>query len=419
MAKKKTQASELELVYVDPHSLKPAEKNPRIMPAREMEALKAALDHWGFVDPIVVRKEDMEIIGGHQRVTAAIDMGLTQVPIVIVDVSKVDAMILNEALNRIHGGWDEPQLALHQEEIRLAGGDLSLTGFTPAEINMLRSGRRLSGQVVEPPTPDPPETAVTQVGDVWALGDHRLVCGDAGDPVAVSKALADRPVGLLFTDPPYGVDYDPEDRASYFSDRRLATNLGGIRADSLKGEAYTDWLASILGVLPLSAGVAAYVCHASTIAEFALAAFRKAGFKLSSIVIWAKTYGVFGRADYHWQHEPLMYGWKPGVAHRWFGDHTQTTLWSIATDHAAEGVSQEEKRYGHPTQKPVALAARAIVNSSLEGDVVLDPFAGSGSAMLAAAQLGRIGALVEIDPRWCDVIVKRWELLTGQTAQRI
>ncbi len=205
MTRKKTPPkAALEITHLDPRLLKPAENNPRVMPGREMEALKEALKHWGFVDPIVVRQEDMEIIGGHQRVTAAIEMGLETVPVVLVDVSKVDAMILNEALNRIHGAWDEPQLALHQEEIRLAGGDLKLTGFTHAEINMLRSGRRLSGQVIEPPTPEPPETPVTQPGDVWQIGAHRLVCGDAADPVVVSKALADQPVGLLFTDPPYG-----------------------------------------------------------------------------------------------------------------------------------------------------------------------------------------------------------------------
>jgi DNA modification methylase len=421
MAKRRPQQA-LTVVTIPLTALQPAENNPRIMPQREMEALKNGLDHWGFVDPIIARRlgpDSYEIIGGHQRVTAAQELGITEVPVIVLEVSAVDAMILNEALNRIHGTWDEAQLALHQEAIRLSGGDLNLTGFTAGEINLVRSGHDLAGRIIEVPMEKTPDVPIVQPGDVWALGPHRLVCGDAADPSAVSKALADQPVGVLFTDPPYGVDYDPEKRPTFPGGLRKRGNLGTIEGDKVEGDEYTAWLTEILAALPLSAGVAAYVCHASTVAEFALRAFRLAGFNLSSVIIWAKSTGIFGRPDYHWQHEPIMYGWRQGSAHRWFGDHTQTTLWSLPTDHLTEGLSKEESKYLHPTQKPILLAAKAVQNSSLEGDVVLDVFAGSGSTLLAAAQLGRIGAAVELEPRWCDAIVLRWERLTGEKAERI
>ena len=420
MAKFKQQP--LSVVTLPLTALRPAENNPRIMPQREMEALQNGLKHWGFVDPILVRplgEDSYEIIGGHQRVTAAQELGITEVPVIVLEVSAVDAMILNEALNRIHGTWDEAQLALHQEAISLAGGDLSLTGFTAGEINLVRSGHDLAGRIIEVPMEKTPEVPITQPGDVWALGPHRLVCGDAADPSAISKALADRPVGMLFTDPPYGVDYDPEKRATFPAGLRKRGNLGKIEGDAMEGDPYADWLAGILSAMPLEAGVAAYVCHASTMAEFALRGFRLAGYNLASVIIWAKSTGVYGRPDYHWQHEPIMYGWKVGGAHRWFGDHTQTTLWSLPTDHITEGLSKEESKYLHPTQKPILLAAKAVQNSSLPGETVLDGFAGSGSTLLAAAQLERIGAAVEIEPRWCDAIVLRWERMTGEKAERV
>lgn len=433
-------------------SLEPSDGAPRMValadlhessvnPRRISEERFADLQHALQADPDmlwarpVMATTDGEVLGGNMRLRAAEALSWTEIPTFVLpgDPATNRERMLRD--NAPYGEWVPEELAALIRAHEQDGADMALLGFSEGELSGLLAltaeapaGGGLEGADPDE-VPEPPEQPVTAPGDRWVLGEHRLVCASADHAesyghllrTAALDAVWDgsyEPVDCLWTDPPYGVAYDPEARASYFSPERLANPLGEIQGDAKQeGEPYAAWLALVFGHCceTMRPGSAAYVCHAATMMEWAARGFREAGFYLSSQLLWFKTMLVFGRSDYHWKHEPILYGWKPGEAHRWYGDRKQTTIFEVESDHySAEG---RKEGYVPPTQKPYDLIRPHLENSTQPGDVVLDPFGGSGSTLIVCELLARKARLLELDPRYCDVIVKRWERFTGREAE--
>lgn len=374
--------------------LSPDKGNPRVMRRHEAAALKASLAEWGAVEPAVVNR-DGTIIGGHQRVAAAKELGWSEFPVVYVDLPKAKARLLNLALNRIDGAWDEDKLGTLLAELNSGPdvADLLLSGFDQAELTSILD----SGERPEPPAPtDPPKRPRTKPGDLIRLGDHRLLCGDARKEADVRRVLEAKPK-LIYTDPPWGVEY-----------------VGGTKqhpdlAGDEKGTTIFEQ------ALPLLAEVAdpkaaLYLWYAGVLAGPVAQALATAGYDIRSLIIWSKNKAQFGArfAQYKQQHEPIFYCHRKGKAPYWFGPKNETTVW-------AADVAPANKF--HSTQKPIELAERAMNNSSRPGDLVLDAFGGSGSTIIAAERTGRRCATLELDPAYCDVIVRRWQDATKRKAR--
>jgi DNA modification methylase len=382
------------------------------MAPEAMDKLRRSLQRFGCVEPLVVQLKGNVVIGGHQRLEAASQLGLRTVPVVFVDATDEEAKILNLGLNKIVGEWDTVRLASLLRELRtLPTPELELTGFLKDEasavIRSLDWGRHPDPDLL----PEPPAEPVAKPGDLWRLGDHLLVCGDCTDAQAVARLLGGASVDMLFTDAPYGIDYDPSSRPGA---RARRPKLAG---DCLSDEDHRLLIQRSLQVAfdNASPGASAYAFYASTRAEPAIAAFRSAGWRLSACIIWVKPTPTPSRGDYNWQHEPILYGRKPGGHHRWFGGRSQSTVWHMARD---SNLPEPPDRGGpHPTRKPVALVERAITNSSRPGDIVYDPFVGSGTTIIACERLARRCLAVEIEPRFVDMAVVRWERYTGRKAE--
>ena len=381
-------------------SVRPYPGNPRLNDAA-LDAVARSLKEFGFRQPIVVDADGV-IIAGHTRFKAALKLGLAEVPVhVAVGLTPAQTRAYRLADNRTAAiaEWDDDKLVAEILALRDEGVDLDLLGFPAVELaEMLGGDVTLDGD--PDAVPDPPVTPVTRPGDLWLLGDHRLVCGDAADPAAYARVLGGDRADLLLTDPPYGVSY-----------------VGGtadaltIANDDLAPEDYDPFLAKTLGAAAarLKPGAAFYVWHADLHGGLVRRAAERAGLPLRQVLVWVKSAFALGHADYHWQHEPCLYGWKAGAPHRWHGGRAQGT--TLCFDRPA-------RNGDHPTTKPVALFQRLVENSCPSGGLVLDPFAGSGTALVAAHACGRRATLLELDPRYCDVIVKRFEALTGLTATR-
>ena len=361
-----------------------------------------SLQEFGFRQPIVVDADGV-IIVGHTRLKAALKLGLAEVPVhVAVGLTPEQTRAYRLADNQTAtlAEWDDDALVTELLGLKGQGYDLDLTGFDAGDLDRLL-GTDDAAPLGDPEdVPEPPATPVTRLGDLWVLGGHRLVCGDAADPAAYARLLEGTPADLLLTDPPCGVSH-----------------VGGtpdamtIANDDLAPADYDPFLARTLAAAAacLGPGAAFYVWHADLHGGLARRAAETAGLPLRQVLVWVKSAFALGRADYHWQHEPCLYGWKPGAAHRWHGGRAQGT--TLCFDKPA-------RNGDHPTMKPVALFRRLVENSCPEGGLVLDPFAGSGTALIAAETTGRRAALLELDPRYCDVIVKRYEQFTGEAAER-
>ena len=391
------------LVEIRPiDSVRPYPGNPR-RNDDAVDAVAKSIAEFGFRQPIVVDADGVVVVG-HTRLKAALKLGMTEVPVhVAVGLTPAQTRAYRLADNRTAAiaTWDDDALVTELLGLREEGYDLDLTGFDAGDLDRL-----LGGPAEAPPgdpedVPEPPAEAVTRPGDLWLLGGHRLVCGDAADPAAYARLLEGRPADLLLTDPPYGV--------SYVGGTPDAMTLAN---DDLAPADYDPFLATTLAAAAacLDPGAAFYVWHADVHGGLVRRAAETAGLPLRQVLVWVKSAFALGRADYHWQHEPCLYGWKPGAAHRWHGGRAQGT--TLCFDKPA-------RNGDHPTMKPVALFQRLVENSCPEGGVVLDPFAGSGTALIAAEVTGRRAALLELDPRYCDVIVTRWEAFTGRTAERV
>jgi DNA modification methylase len=293
-------------------------------------------------------------------------------------------------------------LALEIGELRTLDFDLSLTGFEPVEIDEFLFGdEKDDGQ--EQDVPVLTEQAITQLGDLWMCGEHRVLCGDATSAEVVGRLLGSTKPALMVTDPPYGVDYDPNwrERAGLGRQRQTGT---------VANDQQVDWSAAY-GLFP---GAVAYVWHAGVHAAEVAANLESAGFRIRSQIVWAKQHFALSRGNYHWQHEPCWYAVKEGQSANWCGDRTQSTLWQVANLNPFGG--SEEEATGHGTQKPVELMRRPILNNSVRGDIIYDPFLGSGTTLVAAHSTERICFGLDIDPRYIDMAVQRWQKLTGQVA---
>lgn len=429
-----------------------ADYNPRkaLTPEdSEYQKIKRSIEEFGYVDPIIIN-EDGTIIGGHQRCTVLKDLGYEEVDVVVVSLDKQREKALNIALNKITGEWDELKLKDLLLDLDLGDYDISLTGFEQEDLAELVDnlavepeamdddfdGEAVLEDIVEPKT---------KLGDVWKLGRHRLMCGDSTSQEDVATLMKGEMADLIITDPPYNVNYG--DKAEMLDTylQKGHRNNSRIKNDNMDNESFYSFMLQIYQSAYefMREGAAIYVFHAESTGHIFRQAFLDAGLKLAQCLIWEKNAFVLGRQDYQWRHEPCLYGWKEGAAHYFINDRTQDTV-ILEDDVDFEAMKKADliayiedmhRRYKdqtsviyenkptrndiHPTMKPVTLIGRLMSNSSKSGWNVLDLFGGSGSTLMAAEQLGRTAFLMELDEKFCDVIVKRWEEYTGQSAIRI
>ena len=385
--------------------LHPAEYNPRVALAPEDEEykrIKRSIETYGYVDPIIINS-DGTIIGGHQRYNVLLDLGYDTAHVVIVDLDKNAEKALNVALNKISGEWDDEKLCDLLQDLDLSGYDFSLTGFTRSELDGLQLKLGV-GEAVEDEDFDVDkaveecEKPVTKRGDLWIMGGHRLLCGDARNVDDMARLMGGAKADLLLTDPPYNVDYVGKTKDALKIDNDRMSNAD-FRAFLL--EAFTAARQS------MKAGAAVYIWHADSNGYDFRGACMDAGWKVRQCLIWEKDILVLGRQDYQWQHEPCLYGWNEGAGHAWYSDRKQTTILRF---------DKPTRSKEHPTMEPVPLFGYLVQNSSKPGDIVLDPFSGSGTTVIAAEQLDRTAYVMELNERYCDVIVKRWEEQTGEKA---
>jgi DNA modification methylase len=388
-------------------ALAPYARNARTHSDEQVDQIAASMRRFGFTVPMLVA-EDGTVISGHGRLLAAQRLGIAEVPVMVArGWSEEDRRVYCLADNRLAetSVWDPETLRLEWNDLVAlgAGDDLSMIGFSEQDIEELVPGiLGESGAGLTDPDdiPEPPAEPVSRPGDVWLLGDHRLICGDSTKRETYEKLLAGEGVDMVFTDPPYNVNYanTPKDK--------LRGKNRPILNDNLGQGFHRFLLDALTPMLEVSRG-AVYIAMSSSELDTLQSAFRQAGGKWSTFIIWAKNTFTLGRADYQRQYEPILYGWKDGGQHYWCGARDQGDVWQIA---------KPRVNHLHPTMKPVELVERAISNSSRPGEVVMDPFGGSGTTLIAAERTGRLARLIEIDPKYVDVIVTRWQEFTGQYA---
>ena len=394
--------SELRMERRKLSDLLPAEYNPRVTLGpedKDFQDLVESIRTLGYAEPILIN-EDGTIIGGHQRYNALIYLGWDEADVVVYPCSKVKEKALNVALNKIDGRWDTIKLVNLLEQINLEGVDFTVTGFTQDELDDLKVDLQVETAIEDEDFDldgayDSIKVPVTKRGDIWILGKHRLMCGDSTRQKDIERLMCGEQADLVITDPPYNVNYEG--------------TAGKIQNDNMDDESFYDFLLRFYkaAVSVMRMGAAAYIFHADSKGHLFRDGFIEAGLKLAECLIWEKNSLVLGRQDYHWRHEPILYGWKEGEAHYFVDDRTQDTI-------LCEDKPRESKL--HPTMKPIPLVARLMKNSSKPGWNVLDPFGGSGTTIMAAEQLGRTAFSMELDEKFCDVIVRRWEQYTGEKA---
>lgn len=394
--------SELRMEKRKLSDLLPAEYNPRVTLGpddKDFQDLVGSIRTLGYAEPILIN-EDGTIIGGHQRYNALLYLGWEEADVVVYPCSKVKEKALNVALNKIDGRWDTVKLVNILEQINLEGVDFTVTGFTQDELDDLKVDLQVETATEDEDFDidnayDSIEEPVTRRGDIWILGRHRLMCGDSTRQEDIDKLMNGEQADLVITDPPYNVNYEG--------------TAGKIQNDNMDDESFYDFLINFQKAMVsvMRMGAAAYIFHADSKGHLFRDSFIEAGLKLAECLIWEKNSLVLGRQDYHWRHEPILYGWKEGEAHYFVDDRTQDTI-------LCEDKPRESKL--HPTMKPIPLVARLMKNSSKPGWNVLDPFGGSGTTIMAAEQLNRTAFSMELDEKFCDVIVRRWEEYTGQKA---
>lgn len=367
----------------------PYAANSRTHSDAQVAQIAASIKEFGWTNPILVSGDDT-IIAGHGRLMAARKLALVEVPVIVLDhlsKSQQRALVIADNQLALNAGWNMDMLKAEIEDLQLEDFDLNILGFDDKFLDGLLEPEPTAGLTDEDAVPEVPETPKTVLGDVWVLGNHRLMCGDSTSIDAVEKLMNGTKADMVFTDPPYGVDYkgiNNDDRSG----------LDGL----LRG-AFSSYLATS------KSGASIYVFHSDKCADIFHSVFREF-FHFSSMVIWAKNSLTLSRTDYQSQHEPCLYGWMKGGTHTFYGDRKQVSVWRF----------DKERVEGHTTPKPVALIERALSNSSKGGDIVSDLFGGSGSTMIACEKTNRHSRMMELDPKYCDVIVKRWQEFTGKEA---
>lgn len=387
--------------------LLPYVRNARQHSDEQIAQIAASIAEFGFVNPILTGVDGV-LVAGHGRLAAARKLGLPTVPVVVLDhLTPTQRRALVLADNRLAelATWDDALLRIELEALQDDGFDLDLTGFDADALAELLADEepQIEGRTEDDAIPEMPEEPVSRPGDVWRLGPHRLVCGDATTAEAYARLFPDgERADMVFTDPPYNVNYANSAKDKLRGKHRPILN------DAL-GEGFYDFLFDALALIMAHTRGAIYVAMSSSELDTLQAAFRAAGGHWSTFIIWAKNTFTLGRSDYQRQYEPILYGWPEGATRHWCGDRDQGDVWQI---------KKPAKNDLHPTMKPVDLVERAIRNSSRPGDVVLDPFGGSGTTLIAAEKAGRVARLIELDPKYADVIVRRWQDFTGQQATR-
>ena len=380
-------SSKIEQVSVE--KLLPYARNSRTHSDAQVAQIAASIREFGFTNPVLIGNDD-DIVAGHGRLLAARKLGMDSVPCIrvghLTETQKRAYVIADNKL-ALNAGWNDELLTLELKELDDLGFDIELTGFTADEFKAMMPVEQTEGLTDEDEVPQAQETPVTVSGDIWMMGKHRLMCGDSTSVDAVDQLMNDHKADMVFTDPPYGVDYK------------------GIKNDDRNGlekllrAAFGNYLATS------KSGAACYVFHSDKCADIFHQVFREF-FHFSSMIIWAKNSLTLSRTDYQSQHEPCLYGWMKNGTHSFFGDRKQVSVWRF----------DKERVEGHTTPKPVVLIERALQNSSKGDDIISDFFGGSGSTLIACEKTSRQARLMELDPRYCDVIVRRWQEFTGKKA---
>jgi len=380
-------------------ALIPYVNNSRTHSDEQVAQIAASVREFGWTNPILVDGQN-GIIAGHGRLAAARKLGLTEVPVIVLDhLSEAQKKALVIADNKLasNAGWDDEMLRLELGDLQEMGFDATIAGFTTEELDALLSVTEgTDGLTDEDDVPEAPEEPTTRLGDVWILGKHRLMCGDSTSIDDMQKLTDNQLVDMWLTDPPYNVAYEG------------GTGLT-IQNDDMGDDQFRQFLrdAYVTADTVLKPGAVFYIWHADSEGYNFRGAARDAGWKVRQCLIWKKSSLVMGRQDYHWKHEPCLYGWKEGAGHLWAADRKQTTILEF---------DKPSRNGEHPTMKPVGLFEYQMLNNTKGGDIVLDSFGGSGTTMIAAEKNGRRSYLMELDPKYCDVIVKRWQEYTGKAA---
>jgi DNA modification methylase len=379
----------------------PYARNPR-KNLKAIDKVAASLKEFGWQQPMVVDAEGVLVVG-HTRREGALKLGWTEGPVHVardLTPAQIKAYRLADNRSNEEAEWDKSLLSLEMEDLKLDGYDLKLTAFDVDECKALLAFQHGTKEGLTDPddAPEPPAVPVSLPGDLWILGNHRVLCGDSTVLTDVERVMGGDQADLVVTDPPYNVAYKGKTKDALT-----------IQNDSMSGESFYQFLLAVYTNLFAVTGDGAgiYVFHADSEGANFRQAMVAAGWKLAQCCIWVKQSMVMGRQDYHWQHEPVLYGWKPTAAHRWYTDRKQTTVWNF---------DRPSRSGEHPTMKPIDLIEYPIGNSSQAGNIVLDLFGGSGSTLIACEKTARQARLIELDPKYVDVIVKRWEAFTGKQA---
>jgi site-specific DNA-methyltransferase (adenine-specific) len=395
----------MKIEIADITSIKPYENNPRKLKDAAIEKVAMSLKEYGFRQPIVVDK-DRIIVVGHTRYRASKKLGFKEVPITIADnltPEQINAYRIADNRTAEESEWDNELLKMEIKELEAKDFKLDLLGFNDEQLNDILFEEK-QGLTDEDEVPEAPEEPISKLGDIWKLGKHKLICGDSTAEETFKNLFNDNKADLIFTDPPYNVDYSG----------RGENDLGKIKNDNMGENDFIDFLCKNFNLMsdylkPLGC---IYVCHPDSHSKPKIAFeinFEKF-FKKSSTIIWDKGNAGMGWQDYRSQHEPILYGWKEGQGkHSFYGDRKNTSIWSVKRDNVSG--------YKHPTQKPVALSQKAVLNNSKEDDIIFDSFLGSGSTLIACEKTNRKCYGIELDPKYCDIIIKRWENFTGKKAE--
>lgn len=392
----RTKTDKRTIEYVATGKLTPYARNSRTHSPQQVKQIAASIKEFGFTNPVLI-DEANGIIAGHGRVMAAEHLQLTEVPCIRLEYlteTQKKAYVIADNKLALNAGWDEEMLNLELHDLHVAGFDVGMIGFEPDELSSLMGYD--DKEVVEDEVPEPPAEPITKPGDLWLLGEHRLLCGDSTVNDQIAKLMAGRTADLWLTDPPYNVNYEGSNGLKIDNDNMSDNDFRAFLKDA--------FTAAFEAIKP---GASYYIFHADLEGYNFRGAVHDCRQKVRQCLVWVKNTMVMGRQDYQWQHEPCLYGWKDGASHSWYSDRKQTTILKF---------DKPSRNGEHPTMKPVALISYLIGNSTAPQGLVLDTFLGSGTTLIAAEQLGRVCYGMELSPQYCDVIVKRWETLTGKKA---
>jgi len=392
-----------KLVWRKVTDLIPYARNSRTHSDEQVAQIAASIKEFGWTNPILT-DGDNGIIAGHGRLAAARKLGHEEVPTIeLVGLTETQKKAYIIADNRLalNAGWDNEMLTIELNDLMADGFALEILGFDPKELNALLEPEVVEGLTDEDAVPEAPEEPKTKPGDIYQLGKHRLMCGDSCSTNDMEKLCDGQLVDMWLTDPPYNVAYEGKTKDALT-----------IQNDSMGDDQFRQFLldAYVTADLVMKPGAVFYIWHADSEGYNFRGAAQDAGWKVRQCLIWKKSTMVMGRQDYHWKHEPCLYGWKEGAGHLWATDRKQTTILEF---------DKPSRNGEHPTMKPVALFEYQMLNNTKGGDIVLDSFGGSGTTLLAAEKHGRYARIMELDPKYCDVIVKRWEDFTGKKAELI